>query len=84
MPDAAAARAATFTVEIAMGFADSFDKITDMAKDKLKDDDSILEKGIDLAGDKFDEATDGKYASMTDKAQDFANKKADDYTGADQ
>ncbi|GAA2512556.1 antitoxin [Pilimelia columellifera] len=52
-----------------------FNKLTDMAKKKLKEDPALLAKGVEAVGDKFDQATGGKYAKHTDKAQDLAKQK---------
>ena len=44
--------------------------IVDKAKDALKSNPDLIEKG----GDAIDKATGGKYASQVDKAQDAARK----------
>jgi hypothetical protein len=42
----------------------------DKLKSLLKGHEDQAEKGIDKAGDAFDERTEGKYSSQTDAAQD--------------
>ncbi|MFF2148437.1 antitoxin [Kitasatospora sp. NPDC058190] len=42
----------------------------DKLKSLLKGHEEQTEKGIDKAGDAFDERTEGKYSSQTDAAQD--------------
>ncbi|MBD0690562.1 antitoxin [Streptomyces sp. CBMA123] len=42
----------------------------DKLKQMLKGHEDQAEKGVDKAGDAFDERTEGKYSSQTDVAQD--------------
>ncbi|MFD8704031.1 antitoxin [Kitasatospora sp. NPDC059648] len=42
----------------------------DKLKNLLKGHEDQTEKGVDKAGDAFDERTEGKYGSQTDMAQD--------------
>lgn len=60
---------------MSMGIADSFmDKAADVVDkvgaERVKD-------GIEMAGDKLDDATGDKYAGMVDKAQDAASALVD-------
>ncbi|GGJ89282.1 hypothetical protein GCM10010123_18610 [Pilimelia anulata] len=62
-----------------MGIGDALNKLGDLAKKKAKEDDALVRKGIDAAGDAFDRVTKGKYAGQTDKVQEQLRKKAEEH-----
>ena len=55
-----------------MGISDSISGAMDKAKDAVKGHGDDIDKGVDAAGDKVDDATKGKYANKTDKGQQMA------------
>ncbi|HLU33102.1 MAG TPA: antitoxin [Natronosporangium sp.] len=57
-----------------MGIGQSIRNIADRARGKVKPEQA--ERGVEQAGDKFDQATGGKYADKVDQAQEKANEAA--------
>jgi hypothetical protein len=52
--------------------------IVDKVKEMLGKNTDKAKKGVDKAGDMFDQRTGGKYADKVDRAQERARKYADD------
>lgn len=55
-----------------MGISDSISGAMDKAKDAVTGHSDDMNKAVDAAGDKVDDATKGKYADKVDKGQDMA------------
>lgn len=55
----------------------------DKAKDLAGQHDEKIDQGIEQGGDMVDERTGGKHAEHVDKAQDFANDRADQFGGVE-
>jgi hypothetical protein len=55
-----------------MGISDSIGGMVNKAKDAVKGNADQAEKAVDVAGDKVDDVTKGKYKDTVDKGQDAA------------
>ncbi|GAA2103332.1 hypothetical protein GCM10009841_20420 [Microlunatus panaciterrae] len=64
-----------------MGIFDKAKDAFEAHKDKIDPD--LVDSGIDKAGDLVDDRTGDKYVSQVDKAQGFAQDRADGLLGAD-
>ncbi|KUG53755.1 hypothetical protein AVL62_03045 [Serinicoccus chungangensis] len=55
----------------------------DKAKDLAGQHDEKVDQGVEKGGDLVDDKTGGQYSEQVDKAQNFANDRADQFGGVD-